>query len=132
MDINSVITREEYNNIGDLNYDQFCGYLMKLVKLCVEESLKALPSVMTHLSSQATYLKDLSSKFYKNNKDLNQHRPLITQIMMKVEGENPGMTYEKVIEESAKRAREVISKTGKETSFGSRNLPVFDSKLKGL
>lgn len=132
MDINSVITREEYNKSSDLNYDQFCGFLMKLVKLCVEESLRSLPAVLTHLSSQAAYLKDLSDGFYKVNKDLNKHRKLMTQVIQSVEGRNPGMPYDDILKIAAEEARVIISEMGKTTDFNPKDLPHFDSKLKEL
>jgi len=132
MDINSVVTREEYNNMRNLNYDQFCGYLMKLVKLCVEESLRSLPSVMVHLSSQAAYLKSLSDKFYADNKDLSEHRGIVTKVIEKMEAMNPGETYEEVLKLAAEEARKIVSNIPEETSFGPRNLKQFDSHLRRL
>jgi hypothetical protein len=132
MDINSVITREEYTKVENLNYDQFCNYLMKLVKLCVEESLKSLPFVLTHLSSQVAYLKGLSDEFYKQNKDLNQHRKLMVQTIESVEGENPGKTYEEILKIAAGRARKVIAEMSKVTDTKPIELKQFDSKLKAL
>lgn len=129
MDISSVITREDYNGMKDLNYDQFCGYLMKLIKVCVEESLKSLPSVLTHLSNQVAYLKSLSDEFYKSNKDLNKHRKLMTQVIMSVEGRNPGMKYKEILEIAAKEARVIISEMDKTTDFNPKDLPHFDSHL---
>lgn len=137
MDIKSVITREEYESIERSSYDQFCGFVMKVVKLSVEESLKALPHVMTHLAKQTDYLKGLSVKFYKDNKDLVPHKPFVAQIIEQVESENPGEIYEKVLEISAKRVRETLTKIPKDVSFdNSRNdfdfAKPINSKLKDL
>ena len=131
MDINSVITKEEYNNIKQFDYDTFSMYLTKIVKLCVEESLKAIPSVMTHLSSQAGYLKDLSDKFYKNNKDLAEHRKIVAQTIEGIEGNNPGKPYAEILELAAVKSREVIANINK-TSFGPNkniDLEKFDGHL---
>ena len=135
MDIKSVITHEEYESIKDVNYDQFCGFIMKVVKLSVEESLKALPHVMTHLAKQTDYLKGLSVKFYKDNKDLVNHKPFAAKIIEQVEAENPGKQYEYILEISAKRAREALAKIPEEVSFeSSKNdfIKTIDSKLKDL
>lgn len=135
MDINSVITNDEYKSIKTLNYDQFCMFLMRVVKLSVEESLKALPHVMAHLSKQTDYLRSLSAKFYADNKDLINHKPLVAQIIEQVEAENPGSLYEKILEISATRAREAIARMSKGAPFeGAKNdlIKHIDSKLKEL
>lgn len=135
MDIQSIITRKEYEGIKDVSYDQFCGFIMKVVKLSVEESLKALPHVMTHLSKQIDYLKKLSIKFYTDNKDLVNHKPFVAKIIEQVEAENPGKAYEKVLEIAAEKAREALAKIPKDVSFeSSKNdfIKTIDSKLKDL
>lgn len=135
MDLKSIITREEYESMGNLSYDQFCGFIMKVVKLSVEESLKALPHVMTHLAKQIDYLKKLSVKFYQDNKDLANHRPFVAQVIEQVESENSGKPYEEILDMAARRAREALSKMPKDVSFENvKNdfAKTIDSKLKEL
>lgn len=122
MDIKSVITRKEYESIKSPDYDQFCGFIMKIVKLSVEESLKALPHVMNHLSKQIEYLKRLSVKFYEDNKDLKPHKPFVAQVIEKVESENSGKPYEEILGIAAKKARALLNEPPKNISFeGKRN-----------
>ena len=132
MDISQIITREEYNSTKELSYDHFCSLMTKLVKLCVEESLKTLPQVMAHVSASAAYLKKTSDDFYKANKDLNKHRRLMAETIMKVEGENPGLKYTEVLEKAAEEARKIIPNLTPETIDARRNLKTFDNKLKDL
>lgn len=135
MDIKSIITREEYKIIGNPSYDQFCGFIMKVVKLSVEESLKALPHVMTHLSKQTDYLKKLSVKFYNDNKDLVSHKPFVAQVIEQVESENPGKPYNEILEIAAWRAKEALAKMPKDVSYdNTRNdfAKPIPSKLKEL
>jgi len=132
MDIESIVTEQEYNNIRSLSYKEFSIYIMRLVKLCVEESLKTLPVVINHLSQQASYLKGLSDKFYEDNEDLVDHKPLVAKVIEQTEINNPGMVYSKVLERAAPEARRKISmmknlKTGKRQPIKS-----YDSKLKEL
>lgn len=135
MDLKSIITREEYESIGNLSYDQFCEFIMKVVKLSVEESLKALPHVMTHLAKQIDYLKKLSVKFYQDNKDLANHRPFVAQVIEQVESENSGKPYEEILDMAARRAREALVKIAKDRpdkSFTQNSVDQLDSKLKEL
>lgn len=132
MDIESVITREEYEKVDVLNYDQFCTYLRHLVKLCVEESLKSLPNVMSHISAQAAYLKDMSNKFYKDNKDLMPYKRLVAETIEKLEAENPGLSYEDILKKAAVQAKQTISKIDSIKSEKPSELKQFDSKLKEL
>lgn len=132
IDINSVITKEEYEATRELTYDQFCNYLIKLVKLCTEESLKALPTVITHLTNQAAYLKNLTNKFYKTNPDLAKNRKLVARVIEKVEAENPGMTYEELLKESAARARKIIPEMARIPKENPKDLKTFDKRLNDL
>jgi len=129
MDINSIITKEEYNNTRQLSYEQFTTYLTKVIKMSVEEALKTLPFVLTHLSSQAAYLKELSDNFYKNNKDLDKHRKIVVREIERAESENPGKKYEEILEIAAVGARRVIAELGRVTDFNPKELERFDSHL---
>ena len=129
MDINQVITKEEYDKLKDFSYDQFSMYLTRMVKLCVEESLKALPSVMTHLSSQASYLKGTSDKFYGNNKDLDKNRKIMAQNIEVIESENPGKSIDGILKLAAVKSREVISKLNQTVEHKNVDIEKFDSHL---
>lgn len=131
MDISSVITKEEFDKVKDFNYDTLNDYVTKLVKLCVEESLKALPSVMTHLSSQAAYLSGLSTEFYKNNKDLDtkSNRRIMAQSIESVEGDSPGKTYAEILDLAAPKARDIISKLNQTPEHKDVDIKQFESHL---
>lgn len=112
MNIDQIITKEEFDKIEKFDYDTLVRFVTRLVKFNVEESLKTLPLVMTHLSSQAAYLRELSTEFYKANKDLNtpDNKKIMSQTIEAMEGENPGKTYEEVLRLAAIKARDIISK----------------------
>lgn len=132
MDISQVISEEEYNNTKALKYDQFNVYITRLVKLCVEEALKTIPQVATHMAAHATYMKKLNTTFYKDNKDLVNHKPLVASAMEKVQGENPGMSYEEVMAEAAVRARKIIPTLSIREGKGLKDLKLFDDRLKDI
>jgi len=132
MDIDQVITKEEYNSIKELNYAQFSTYLTRLVKLCVEEALKAIPQVATHMAAHAAYMKKLNSNFYKANKDLVSHKRVVAEAINKVESENPGMSYSNILDKAVVKAKEIIPKLNVKTEDGRRKLSLFDDKLKDL
>ena len=132
MDINSVITKEEYSSVKELDYEQACTYITKIVKLSVEESLKALPPVITHLASKAASLKELSDNFYKANKDLSKHRDVVTQVIERVQGENPGKSYKEILQDAAPKARSIISRLPRDSGESvnpRKNMEKFDSRL---
>ena len=129
MKIDDVITKAQYESMKDLSYEQFSEYLTKLVKLCVEESLRTLPAVVKHLAGQADYLKTLSEEFYKENKDLVSHKKTMANVMMEVEAKNPGMDYDEVLKISAEKSRDIISKMKDVKVSKNIDLGKFDSKL---
>ena len=132
MDIDQVITKEEYNSVRELGYDQFSTYLTRLVKLCVEEALKAIPQVATHMAAHAAYMKKLNSDFYKANKDLVNHKRVVAEAITKVESENPGMSYSNILDKAAVKAKKILPDLNIKTEDGRRKLSTFDEKLGDL
>ena len=132
MDIDQVITKEEYNSVRELNYNQFSAYLTRLVKLCVEESLKAIPQVATHMAAHAAYMKKLNNDFYRANRDLVNHKRVVAEAITKVESENPGMSYSNILDEAAVKARKILPDLNIKTEDGRRKLSLFDDKLGDL
>ena len=132
MDVESVITEQEYNNIRQLSYNDFTVYVMRLVKLCVEEALKTLPVVIDHLSRQASYLKELSETFYNDNKDLVDHKRLVASVIEQTEIDNPGMKYSEILEKAAPEARKKIAMLSRIKDQDRRPIKEYDSKLKEL
>lgn len=131
MDIDSVITKEEYESISSLTYEQFTDYLMRLVKLCVEESLKSLPAVVNHIAKEAEYLNKLSSEFYINNKDLRGHKKLVASVIETVEAEHPEMTYEEILQIAANKAKQIIS-SGTKQDGNLISMNKFENKLEDI
>ena len=132
MDINGVITKEEYNNVTSLTYEQFSDYLMRLVKLCVEESLKALPAVVGHISKETEYLNRLSNEFYINNKELRGPKKLVASVIETVEAENPGVTYEEVLHKAAIKAKQIIASKSIPQETKEITMRRFEDKLKDI
>lgn len=108
MNIGDIVTREEFEKITKLTYEQFCDFATRIIKKSVEESIRALPPVMVHLTSQTAYLKKLSDKFYDDNKDLNPHRPLVARVIEGVEADNPGMPYDRILKLAGPKARKLV------------------------
>lgn len=79
--------------------------LEKFQEHIVEMILRTLPSTIEYLVKQSASMKQLSDKFFENNKDLANHKDLLSQVIEQTEAENPGLDYESLLSEAAKRAR---------------------------
>jgi len=132
MDIESVVTKREYKNAKNLSYEDFCSFLEKLVKLSVEESLKILPFVVIHLSKQAGYVRDLTTKFYDKNKNLKDKKELLERVIEKVESENPGMSYEDILDKAAEKANKIIPLMKNPLKLKRRDIKKVDELLRDL
>ena len=86
--------------------------LLKVKQEAVEEALRALPAIIQNLVVSASRLQKVSTEFYKDNKDLVEHKDLVGKIIQEVEANNPGISFEKITEEAA-------TETRKRLSFGS-------------
>ena len=56
MDVKSFLNPEDVNGI---TYERLCEIVSKIINTSVEESLRAIPGVATHLINSAGYLKKL-------------------------------------------------------------------------
>lgn len=103
-----------------------------ICKKAVEMALRAVPGVVDHLSKQAFLLRKLSTEFYEKNKDLAAHKALVQDIIMQVEGNNPGANYEEVLEMARDKAREVIGKRGLLPDSKGLDLKKIDKQIGAL
>ena len=130
MNIEQVITKEEYKLINELTYEQICDYIMKIVKLSVEESLKVLPAVVNHVANQVTYINQVSDQFYKDHPNLAKNKQMVAQMIEKAESDNPGQAYGKLLENIAPKAKLKLAELSNiGTVKGSMELDDLDNSL---
>ena len=130
MNIEQVTTKSEFEAIRNLSYEQVCDFVMKIVKLSVEESLKVLPAVINHITNQAAYVSQLSDEFYKKHPNLANNKKMVAQMLEKAESDNPSQAYGKLLENIAPQAKlklKELSNIG--TMKGSRELDDLDDSL---
>ena len=94
--------------MGYYTKEQIDQLLEETKQAAVEESLKALPGIIQTLIVSASKLQSVSTDFYKKNPDLEQHKPLVGQVIQELEGENPGISFEQLADKAGKTARERI------------------------
>jgi hypothetical protein len=74
-------------------------------KVTIEHTMKILPDTIDYLIKQTMLLRNLSEEFYKNNSDLVNEKGLVKQLLEKVEADNPGMPYDKILDQVSNVAR---------------------------
>jgi len=89
--------------------EQIDELLLKTKQEAVEEALRALPAIIQNLVVSASRLQKVSTEFYKDNKDLVEHKDLVGKIIQEVEADNPGISFEKITEEAAVETRKRLS-----------------------
>ncbi len=94
---------------GTVTEDDLMDFGVGVCKAAVEESLKTVPNVVNHVTKQMFFLRQLANDFYKKHPDLREYRQLVTDTIEQIEGENPGMTYEKIAELAAQRVHERLA-----------------------
>ena len=133
IDITKIITRKEFEDTRNLDYDMFCKLVMKVVKAAVEETLSAIPTVMTHIAKQTEYIHELSKRFYTDNPDLANDKLFVAKMIEQAEAENPGEPYEQILEVAAKNARQrlggVINKRLRDTNNTKPDRKQLDNAL---
>ncbi len=112
---------------GSATEEDFVAWEGRLTKKAVEEALRVMPSVVDHLTKQTFYLNNLSSSFYKKNPTLKGQRKLVKEIVMQVESENPGDTYEQVLDKTAEKVKKILEEKEKITPKNKTLKDIDDS-----
>lgn len=111
---------------GSATEEDFIAWEGRLTKKAVEEALRVMPNVVDHLTKQAFYLNNLSSEFYKKNPKLRGNRKLVQDIVMQTEGENPGDSYEQVLDKAAEKANKILEEKEKINPKGKEKKTLQD------
>ena len=79
--------------------------LEKFQQHIVEMTLRTLPNTIEYLLRQTASIKKLSEDFFAKHKDLAAHKELVGQVLEQTEAENPGLSYDKLLEKVSTRSR---------------------------
>jgi len=100
-----------------------------LIHIAVQEALKVLPIVNENLVRRSAVLHKKSEEFYTSNQDLLEHKPVVAQVIERIESENPGLSFDEVLKRAAPEARTAIgAEVGiqKKTFGPTKNLQNLD------
>lgn len=104
-----LVNSEELVKLNVLmSHEELEAFLENFLKVCVEETLRAIPSAISHLVNSATTMKSLSENFYKDNPDLVDHRALVTKTMEGIEGRHPELGLKSLLEKTGVKAKQVL------------------------
>lgn len=78
-----------------------------------EKVLLKIPAVIGNLMANQAVITKLSQDFYKNHPEFESNKAAVASVVEKVESENPGMTYDKVLNLSIPLIRERLKVTSK-------------------
>lgn len=90
---------------GTATAEDLDSFENRICKKAVEEALKSIPQVVDHVTKQAIFLREKAHKFYKDNPDLVNERPLVTKALHELEIENPGMSYGELVDNLADKVK---------------------------
>jgi hypothetical protein len=105
-----IFTRDDFNKWAERNHDYEFAHEMAclLVYKSVEEMLRILPGVIRNLVKSTIMLRDLTDRFYEQNKDLVAHKDVVARVIEGLELKAPGIDLEQLLKEAAPLARKQI------------------------
>jgi hypothetical protein len=81
----------------------------RLFNKAVESAIQVTPGLTANLIKNAIALRSMSTKFLEDNKEFKDHEEILRNIVRQTELENPGATYEKVLEKSVPGIKAAIA-----------------------
>lgn len=106
-----LVDMNQYKRLmgSSMSYEEFNEMINEIVSSSVEQSLKMIPGVVDYMVRHATYLNQLSTDFYEKYPELAEHKGVVTKVLEQVESENPGKSYEELLNKTVPKAKEIIS-----------------------
>lgn len=83
----------------------------EIIDLAVEKALLMLPEVVGNLMAQHVALSKVNSKFYADHPEFREKKDIVASIVEKIEGDNPLMKYEDLLEKAIPDIRKRIKDT---------------------
>lgn len=105
-----LFTESEYNSWRQRSCDYELAHELAcfLVYKSVEEMLRILPAVIQNLVKHTVMLRDLTDRFYAENKDLAEHKEVVARVIEGLELKAPAIDLEQLLKEAAPIARKQI------------------------
>lgn len=79
-----------------------------IIQEAVERTLRFLPSVVSNLMVSKEIYDKMTEKFYSDNPDFVQFKPIVAEVVSKIEGKDPTKTYEQILKEATPEIRKAI------------------------
>lgn len=92
----------------ELDYELAHELALLLVYKTVEEMLRILPGVIQSLVRRTVMLRDITDKFYADNKDLVDYKDVVARVIEVLEIKSPQMDLEQLLKEAAPAARRQV------------------------
>lgn len=105
-----LFTEAEFNTWQQRSCDYELAHELccLLVYKSIEEMLRILPGVIQNLVKHTIMLRDLTDRFYTENKDLADHKDIVARVIEGLELKAPGIDLEQLLKEAAPLARRQI------------------------
>ena len=74
----------------------------------IEKVLLMIPEVIGNLITHHMSMKDTNQEFYKKHSELVNHKEVVAKVLEKVEGENPLLSHQKLLEKALPKIQEQV------------------------
>jgi hypothetical protein len=105
-----LFSEDEFTAWQSRSHDYELAHEISLVLVykAVEEMLRILPGVIQHLVRRTVMLRDLTDRFYADNKDLVDHKDIVARVIEGLERKSPQTDLEQLLKEAAPLARRQV------------------------
>jgi hypothetical protein len=86
-----------------------------IVQLAMERTLAMIPEVVgNQMKAQAMYSR-LVEDFYNNHKQFRDHKEIVQEVVARIEGSDPTLSYEQIFEQAVPKIKAGILNKGRVT-----------------
>ena len=108
------------DNLGKFNSEK-----QELEDRIIEKVLLMIPEVMGNLITHHMSMKETNQEFYKKHSELQEHKEVVAKVLEKVEGDNPLLSHQKLLEKALPKIQDQI-KLSNGLSMETVDVPSLD------
>jgi hypothetical protein len=117
------VTADEAESLIDKPQEVLNTLLNKVFQAGREQAMREMPTLVRQQTLSEINLQTKVQKFWSENEDLASYRDFCSMVANQIEVENPGLTFDEVLEKTGEKARERLKLPVKGTAAATEQAP---------
>lgn len=104
------ISPEEFESIRNGNIAKFDEVLYRVYNQACEDTIRRIPIIVNRVYKNVETVAEVAKTMYKDHEEFKKHIDAVREVVMQVEGDNPGLGYKEITDLAVPKIQTLIGK----------------------